>query len=308
LPDFLGTGSVFSLFQSDHREVVKQGARLKKLGNTIMEVVGGRAVHPQAATVNGFGRLPSTPDLLRLRGLVEDSLSDLEGMVELFKGFALPAFSRETEYIALKHPEEYAFIRGVIFSTDTGAAPLDRYLEIANEYCVPHSTAKFAKHASNPYAVGALARVNNNYEQLRPLAKKAASELGIEPICSNPFMNNMAQVVETIHQVEEGMDLIDQLLEAGLREEEITVPVREGRGIGAVEAPRGLLIHDYSYDEHGSIVKANCVIPTNQNHANIQHDLEMLVASNLDKDEDELRLLCEMLVRAYDPCISCSTH
>jgi sulfhydrogenase subunit alpha len=104
------------------------------------------------------------------------------------------------------------------------------------------------------------------------------------------------------------MDLINQLLEAGLQEEEITVPVREGHGIGAVEAPRGLLIHDYSYDEHGSIVKANCVIPTNQNHANIQHDLEMLVAQNLDKDEKELRVLCEMLVRAYDPCIGCSTH
>jgi coenzyme F420-reducing hydrogenase alpha subunit len=121
-------------------------------------------------------------------------------------------------------------------------------------------------------------------------------------------MNNVAQLVETVHEVEEGIELIDGLLEVGLQEEEITVPVTGGRGIGAVEAPRGLLIHDYSYDEHGSIVKANCIIPTNQNHANIQHDLEALVSSNLDKDEDELRLLCEMLVRAYDPCISCSTH
>jgi sulfhydrogenase subunit alpha len=204
--------------------------------------------------------------------------------------------------------EEYAFIRGSIRSTDTGGASIDQYPEIANEYCVPHSTAKFAKHVRGSYVVGALARINNNFEQLRPLAKKAATELGLKPICFKPFMNNTAQVVETIHEAEEGIDIVDELLRAGMREEQISVTVRAGRGIGAVEAPRGLLIHDFTYGEKGSIVKANCIIPTNQNHANIQHDLEELVSCNLDKNEDELRLLCEMLVRAYDPCISCSTH
>lgn len=307
MPDFLGAGSVFSLMKS-HKDAVLCGARLKKLGNYIMEIVGGRAVHPQAPTVNGFGRLPSHRDLLCLRGRLKEALPDLESTVAHFKGFELPEFSRETEYISLTHPEEYAFIRGSIRSTDTGGASIDQYPEIANEYCVPHSTAKFAKHVRGSYVVGALARINNNFEQLHPLAKKAATELGLKPICFKPFMNNIAQVVETIHEAEEGIDIIDELLRAGIREEQISVTVRAGRGIGVVEAPRGLLIHDFTYGEKGSIVKANCIIPTNQNHANIQHDLEELVSCNLDKNEDELRLLCEMLVRAYDPCISCSTH
>lgn len=306
-PDFLGVGSVFPLLDS-HKDVVLHGLRLKKLGNDIIEVIGGRAVHPQAARVNGFGRLPGKQDLLYLQRKLKNALPDLEATVEFFKGFQLPEFSRETEFIALKHPKEYAFIRGNISSTDTGIATLEQYLEITNEYCVPHSTAKFAKHVRESYAVGALARINNNYEQLNPLAMKAAKELGLKPTCCNPFMNNIAQVVETIHEVEEGIGLIDQLLRTGIQEENIVVLIKAGRGIGAVEAPRGLLIHDYIYDDNGYIVKANCVIPTNQNHANIQHDLEALIPHYLNKGENELRLLCEMLVRAYDPCISCSTH
>jgi coenzyme F420-reducing hydrogenase alpha subunit len=307
VPDFLHAGSVFPLMQS-HKDMVLRGLRLKKLGNDIMEIIGGRAVHPQAARVNGFGRLPSKEDLLLLQTKLRNALPDLEATVELFRGLELPEFSRETEYIALKHPEEYAFIRGYISSTDTGTATLEQYLDITNEYCVPQSTAKFTKHVRESYAVGALARINNNYEQLNPLAKKAASELGLKPICYNPFMNNIAQVVEVIHEAEEGLDLIDRLLRTGIQDEDIIIRVKPGRGIGAVEAPRGLLIHDYTYDDNGNIVKANCVIPTNQNHANIQHDLEALVPHYLDKGENELRLLCEMLVRAYDPCISCSTH
>ncbi len=308
LPDFIGVGSLFPLIQSHHKDMALRGLRLKKLGNDIMEVIGGRAVHPQAATVNGFGRLPSKENLLLLQTRAKNAFPDLEATVELFKGFNLPNFSRETEFIALKHPEEYAFIRGNISSTDTGIAALEEYLGVTNEYCVPYSTAKFAKHVRESYAVGALARINNNYEQLNPLAMKAANELGLKPICYNPFMNNIAQLVETIHELEEVMRLIDQLLRVGIQEENIVVPVKAGRGIGAVEAPRGLLIHDYSYDDNGYITKANCVIPSNQNHANIQHDLEALAPHYLNKGEDKLRLLCEMLVRAYDPCISCSTH
>ena len=307
LPDFLGVGSVFPLMDS-HKDAVLRGLRLKKLGNDIMERVGGRAVHPQTATVNGFSRLPSQQELLGLQSRLREALPDMEATVEFFKGLDLPDFYRETEYIALKHPDEYAFVGGYISSTDTGPATLEQYLDITNEYCVPQSTAKFTRHDRESYAVGPLARINNNYDQLNPLAKQAADGLGLKPLRYNPFMNNTVQIVETIHEVEEGIGLIDRLLQIGIHEEAIVVPVKAGRGIGGVEAPRGLLIHDYTYDENGYIVKANCVIPTNQNHANIQYDLEALVPRYLDKGEDRVRLLCEMLVRAYDPCVSCSTH
>jgi len=307
LPDFLHAGSIFPLMYSN-KDIVLRGLRLKKLGNEIMEIIGGRSIHPQAIAVGGFARLPKHRDLLYLHGRLKDALPDLEATVDFFGGLKLPEFSRQTEYIALKHPDEYAFVRGSISSTDTGIATLDQYLEITNEYCVPHSTAKFTRHARESYAVGALARINNNYEQLNPLAKKAADELGLEPICCNPFMSNVAQVVETIHEVEEGIDLINRLLRMVIQEEDIGVSVKAGQGVGAVEAPRGLLIHDYTYNDKGHVVRANCVIPTNQNHANIQHDLEALARQHLDDGENELRLLCEMLVRAYDPCISCSTH
>jgi sulfhydrogenase subunit alpha len=307
LPDFLRIGSVFPVMESD-REVALRGLRLKKLGNDIMTIVGGRPVHPQAAQVNGFGRLPSRQDLELLEAKLEEAMPDLEETVALFKKLKVPDFRRETEFIALKHPDEYAFIRGAVSSTDTGLTPLEKYLEITNEYSVPHSTAKFAKHARASYAVGALARINNNSEQLRPLARRAMNELGLEPITHCPFENNIAQMVEVIQVVEEALEIVVRLVEEGVHDEDIAVPVKAGRGIGAVEAPRGLLIHDYTYDDGGYITRANCVIPTNQNHGNIQHDLEDLVSLNADKGEDELRLLCEMLVRSYDPCISCSTH
>jgi len=306
-PDLMGTGSIFPLMKAN-REMVLTGLRLKKLGNDIMELIGGRAVHPQAATVGGFGRLPSKQTLLHLGHRLQEALPDVEATVKLFKKLDIPQFYRETEYISLKHPNEYALIRGSICSTDTGIVSPAQYLDITNEYCVPHSTAKFTKHVRESYAVGALARININHDQLYPLAAQVGDELGIQPICCNPFMNTLAQIVETMHEIEECQNIVKRLLESGVSREEFTVEFRAGRGIGVVEAPRGLLIHDYSYDGTGHIVKANCVIPTNQNHANIQCDLESLVQSNLNKSNDSLRQLCEMLIRSYDPCISCSTH
>ncbi len=308
-PDFLGAGSILPLMDTDP-ETVLRGLRLKHLGNDIMEVVGGRRVHPQAIQAGRFGRLPDRRDLESLETRLEAALADLDKTVELFKELSLPDFSRETEFISLKHPAEYAFIRGDIASTDTGVAPAETYLDITREFVVPHSTAKFARHARDSYAVGALARFNNNFAQLHPRAKEAARALGLKAPCYNPFMNNVAQVVETVHEVEEAREAIARLLETGIKPEEppAPVPMRPGRGVGAVEAPRGLLIHDYTYDARGFIAAANLVIPTNQNHASIQQDLDAFAPALLGREEREIRRLCEALVRSYDPCISCSTH
>jgi coenzyme F420-reducing hydrogenase alpha subunit len=156
--------------------------------------------------------------------------------------------------------------------------------------------------------VGALARFNNNFDQLHPKAKKAAAKLGMEPKVTNPFLNSGAQVVEMVHCVEDSIELIDELLERGIGPEEPTaVDVKDGEGVASCDVPRGILFHHYSYKD-GFCSDANCVIPTNQNMANLNHDMQELLPQIIDKPQEEVRLLLEMLVRAYDPCISCSTH
>jgi len=306
-PDFLGVGSVFPLVET-HKDVVLMALRLKKLAYNLAELVAGRKTHPLSCVVGGFAKLPDLSELEAIRGRLEDALVDLDATVELFKTLSIPDFVRETEYIALKDPKEYAFINGEIASTDAGMTPVTNYLEVTNEFCVPHSTAKYTRNKRDSYMVGALARFNINHDQLLPRAKRAAKELGLSAPCHNPFMITVAQVAETVHAIEDSINLIDRILARGLEEEHNPVKVRAGRGIGAVEAPRGILFHDYTYDENGVLTEANCIIPTNQNHNNIQKDMEALVPLILGESEDKIRLTLEMLVRAYDPCVSCSTH
>ena len=157
--------------------------------------------------------------------------------------------------------------------------------------------------------VGALARFNLNSNKLHPAAKDVAKMFNLKPINYNPFMNTIAQLVEFVHSVEDSIDIIDKILGKGLKEEKPIKPkIKAGRGVGLVEVPRGILIHDYTLNSKGYCTKANCIIPTNQNHANIQLDMEKLVPEIIDQPPKEIELTLEMLVRAYDPCISCSTH
>lgn len=306
-PDFLGVGSVFPLVNT-HKEVVLRALRLKKLANDLADLIGGRKTHPNSCVVGGFVKFPEVSQLKTIQQRLTRAMDDLRETVRLFQQLNIPDFTRETEYIALKGAKEYAFISGDISSTDTGTVPISNYLEMTNEFCVPQSTAKFSKHARGSYMVGALARFNNNYPQLLPEAQKAAQELGLKAVCHNPYMISVAQIVESIHAVEDSLRLIDQIIARGLKEEKPVVRVGAGRGIGAVEAPRGILFHDYTYDEKGILTEANCVIPTNQNHNNIQKDMESLVPSIINRTQEEITLTLEMLVRAYDPCISCSAH
>jgi len=306
-PDFLGVGSVFPLVNT-HKEVVLRALRLKKLPNDLADMIAGRKTHPTSCIVGGFARFPEISQLKAIKERFIQAMDDLKESVNLFKTLTIPDFTRETEYIALKDTKEYAFISGDISSTDTGTVPITDYLKMTNEFCVPQSTAKFSKHNRSSYMVGALARFNNNYSQLLPGAQKAAEELGLKAVCHNPYMITIAQIVESVHAVEDALRIIDLLIARGIKEEKPVVKVKAGRGIGVVEAPRGILFHDYTYDEEGILTKANCVIPTNQNHNNIQMDMEALVPTVMDKSQEAITHLLEMLVRAYDPCISCSTH
>jgi len=302
LPDLMGPAEV------------KTVLGLHRMANEMSNLICGRTTHPQRLIPGGFSKIPSIKDLLILRDKLQSSIPALEVVANLVQSLApkIPNFVRETEFIALSNPDEYALYDGRIASTDTDSAPASEYLSYTNEYIVPQSTAKWAKHARESYMVGALARLNINYDKLSPLAKKISDMFELKPICHNPFMNSIAQLVEIVDSVADSIKLITELETTGLQSQsEYNLPnviIKAGQGVGAVEVPRGILFHDYTYDEKGVCKKANCIIPTNQNHGNIELDMKALLPQILDKTEKEIELNLEMLVRAYDPCISCSTH
>jgi len=322
-PDLLGVKSVFPLIPT-HGDVVKRALRMKRLGHEWGSLIGGRTTHPTRAIVGGFSSLPGAArtaaegerQLKELKQKLADVVPDAVETFKLLCDLAgnIPGFTRETEYVALVDDKEYGMYDGKIgcLMPDGTREILEvsDYRSVTNEYVVDQSTAKYCKHNMDSYMAGALARINLNYDQLHPEARKLAETLGFKTICFNPYMNSVAQFLEAVHSVYMTLEFIDQLLSRGLKDEKPVEPTKFDRGAGATEVPRGILFHEYAYDSDGFCTMGNCIIPTGQNHANIQCDMEKLVPEMLeaDKSEAEMELTLEMLVRAYDPCISCSTH
>ncbi|MFW6373203.1 MAG: Ni/Fe hydrogenase subunit alpha [Thermodesulfobacteriota bacterium] len=309
-PDFFDVPSVFPLVEQD-REMVRRAMRLKNLGYDLSKVVVGRHTHPIAMVAGGFTFVHQTENLEAMKDRIAEGLNDLQDTIRTLQGIDLPDLERETEYVSLTHPDRYAFYDGEVLSSDRDepVSP-DRYREVIEEYAVDYSTAKYARWNRPEYMTGALARFNNNYEQLTDGAKTAAEDLGLTHPCHKPFTNTIAQVVECVHCLEDARDLIDSLLNAGIRpdREHEKVKDRAGSGVGAVEAPRGILFHEYQYDEEGKCLSANMVIPTAQNLANLEADMRAYVPAIAGQSKEIITHRLEMLVRAYDPCISCSTH
>ena len=308
-PDFLNAGSVFPLIKS-HPDIVIKAAGIKKLANDMCDCIGGRRMHPTRPVVGGFTMLPDKKELIKFRERLQDVINGLLFTAELFRTFNIPDFVRETEFVSLKGEVSYPFIGGDLISTDGVTKKEQEYKQMTNEYIVGQSTSKWSRLSRRSFAVGALARINNNFEFLHPAAREVSLSFGLKPLNHNPYMNNIAQLVECVHVVNESLGLIEELLDSEWTEPRQEVVPQKGTGVGAVEVPRGILYHCYEFDEAGHIVKCDCVIPTSQNHANIQHDLEELAvryASEGMKDRN-IELLAEMLVRSYDPCISCSVH
>ena len=314
-PDLFSAPSVFPLVPT-HTEVVVRALRMKRLGHEWGSLLGGRTTHPNRVIPGGFAEYPTEAELRNLRQRLVDVQPDIDATIQTVLSVAdkLPSFERPTEYMALSSDKEYSLYDGVIQTVMPDGTkqrwPVSQYKSCTNEYVVPQSTAKYTKNKMGSYMAGALARFNNNYDQLHPEAKKLAEALKFKPLCFNPYMNSVAQLVEVVHSVKDSIRLIDEVLGAGYKPEELAKPTKHGQGQGGVEVPRGILFHDYGYDKDLMCTGGNCIIPTNQNHANIQLDLEALVPKLLaaDKDEKSIELGLEMLVRAYDPCISCSTH
>ena len=307
-PDFFNVGSVIPL-ASIAPEAVLRALRVKKLAGDLCAAIGGRHTHPIAMAVGGFTHVPSVDEIKALRERLIAARKDMDDTVALFKTLPWPQFNRDTEYVALSKPNEYAFIDGMITSTDGASYPVSDYRRVTNEHLVEYSSSKHAKHKRDSYMVGALARFNVNSKLLHPRAKQAADELGLKPICTNPYLNSAAQVVEMVHCTEEAIEICDKLIALGIRQEALPkFSGKGGAGVGACEVPRGTLFHNYEIGDDGKVVGANCIIPTGQNMANIEADMRALVPQILDQGQQKVTLMLEMLVRAYDPCISCSVH
>ncbi|MCL4235047.1 MAG: Ni/Fe hydrogenase subunit alpha [Deltaproteobacteria bacterium] len=309
VPDFVGVPSVLPLVKT-HPDVVLRALRLKKLANDYTAVMGGRVLHPMANTLKGFRKLPSKKAMEEIRDRLIAAVPDLQETIAIVKTLKIPPYERETEYVSLKHPDEYALYDGDVYSSDTkSSVPVSQYRSVTNEFTVAHSTTKWSKWHRDSYFAGALARVNNNFDQLRPEAKNVAAELGFKAPCYNPYMNNVAQVIETIHCAYNSIAMLEQALNSNLVEEDLTFTAKAGEGFGSCEVPRGILFHNYTFDANGRCSGGNAIIPTSQNVNNIEQDMKAFVPKMLPvMSKEELTLHMEMLLRAYDPCISCSVH
>ena len=309
IPDYVGVPSVMPLIKS-HPDVVKRALSLKKLANDFTAVFGGRTLHPMSNTLRGWRKLPDLEAIEQIHGRLLAAVPDLEETIKVVSTLKVPSYERETEYVSLKHPDEYALYDGDVYSSDTGATvPVSEYRNVTNEYTVAHSTTKWSRWHRDAYAVGALARLNNNFDQLRPEAQQAAESMGLKTPCYNPYMNNVAQVVEIIHCAYNSIAMMEEVLNQGLKQEDISYVAGSGRGYGSTEVPRGILFHEYAFDENGRCSDANAVIPTSQNINNVERDMKAFVPQMLpEMSREELTLHLEMLLRAYDPCISCSVH
>jgi coenzyme F420-reducing hydrogenase alpha subunit len=305
-PDFLGFESAIAM-AGRYGDEVRRGLRLQALGNEIIRLLGARSVHPVGARVGGFWDAPDPAAADDLGSRLEAALPDAEDLVAWTVSLPLPATEQAFTCVSLRHPDEYPMNDGRILTESGLDLAVDEFEGTFKEQQVPHSTALHSRLDGQPYLVGPLARLNLNGDQLHPQARKALEQTGVRFPSHNMYHSIIARAVE-IHQA---------LLEAVAILAEYRVPDRPyldltpaaGSGCGASEAPRGLLWHRYDLSDTGLIDYARIVPPTSQNQGRIEEDLRLsLTAVGLDRDADTLRHTGEMVIRNYDPCISCATH
>ena len=306
-PDFLGYDSGLDM-AVDFPNEVNRGLQLKKHGNRLLEVLGGRAIHPINIAVGGFYRAPRREELA---ALIPDFEWGLQAAVDTVRWVAtlnFPDFERQYQMVAFVHPDEYPFNEGAVKCSDGRTVAVANYEREFEEVHVAHSTALQSVQTAGRtcYFVGPLARINLAREQLSPTARRLADEIGLEQPCNNPYKGIVARALELVHAYEEALTILREY--QPFRTPRISYGYRSGTGCWATEAPRGLIFHRYSVDEFGKVQAAKIVPPTSQNQLQIEDDLRTLLPGILHATDDEVALKCEKLVRSYDPCISCSTH
>jgi len=306
-PDYLGYSGAIEMAR-DHADVVEGALTLKKTGNELLAVVGGREIHPINQRVGGFHRAPTPAELAPVAERLKRARELAREAVRFTASLPVPELEQDYEFVALCAPDRYAIEDGRLRSS--GGLDLDarRYEEHFAEEHVEHSTALHSRlrDGGGDYLVGPLARYALSSDRLSDVAREAAAEAGLGPVCRNPYRSIVVRAVEILYAVDEAL----RLIAAYEPPDPPAVPVapRAGAGCGWSEAPRGLLWHRYAIDEAGAILEARIVPPTSQNQARIEHDLRDCVERFASLDDDELRARCEQTIRNFDPCISCATH
>ena len=305
-PDFLGYQDAIQMAK-DYPDVVQRALQLKKVGNQIVQLVGGREIHPINVRVGGFYKVPTRRDLEPLAERLKWARDAALEMVRLVATFSFPDFDQDYVFVALRHPDEYPFNEGHLVSSRGLDITVDQYENHFVEEHVQHSNALHSTLKGNgTYFVGPLARYSLNYDRLSPLPQQAAREAGLGPSCSNPFKSIIVRSVETVYACDEALRII-QGYEVPEKPAIVAAP-RAGVGHGCTEAPRGILYHRYRIDAAGVILDAKIVPPTSQNQKTIEQDLWQFVPRHLDVPAEKLQWQCEQAIRNYDPCISCATH
>jgi coenzyme F420-reducing hydrogenase alpha subunit len=305
-PDFLGYQDAVQMAK-DHPDLVKSALRIKKAGNGIMALLGGREIHPINVRVGGFYKVPRKRDLLALRDELCWALDFMPGVVDVVRGFKYPDFEQDYEFVCISHPDEYPLNEGRLKSSKGIDVPISEYDRVLEEHHVEHSTSLHTRVAGGGLAhMGPLARYALNYPLLHPAAKEAAQRAGLGEVCRNPFQSILVRMVEIVYALEEAIRLIDIYEEPDAPA--VDVQPRAGTGWGATEAPRGTCYHRYTIDDAGIITDCKIVAPTSVNQGIIEDDVRVFASTRTELSDDDLRWQCEQAIRNYDPCISCSCH
>jgi sulfhydrogenase subunit alpha len=305
-PDFLGYPDAIAMAR-DHAAAVERALAIKKAGNGLLRLLGGREIHPVNVRIGGFYKVPSRAELMAAVEPLERAHDHAIATLRWVAGFAFPEFRRDYEFVALRHPDEYPMNEGRIVSSaglDIAAADYE------NEFLerqMPHSTALYSRRkGGGAYLVGPMARYALNRDRLPAEVRALAGEAGLEPVCHNPFRSILVRAVEVIYACGEALRLIAEYEPPALP----FTPSQPRAGVGhaCTEAPRGILYHRYGLDAEGTILDARLVPPTAQNQDVIEEDLRRVANAALDLDKDTLQARCEQSIRNHDPCISCAAH
>lgn len=313
--DFFKMESGFD-FAAKYPEDAKAILELRNFGNKIIEIIGGRSIHPLTPEAGGFTKLPDRQKLEDLLSSISAHMATAKKLLKVLADMPQPQFARPTQYVAMFNESGYLPYEGVINSNVYPPIAPDKFIKSIRESETITTPSKRAKINKKTYLVGALARLNLNYNKLNKEAKSELSKLNILVPSSNSFYNNLAQGIEIIHLIEKVKMLLEKYLaeSRSVSVNEINIPVRPiaSLGVGALEAPRGTLFHAYSFDKDGLITSTNIITPTVQSLNNLEEDLKVWLKNHANKGDDmeseEQKRLIMMLIRAYDPCITCATH